>query len=176
MTSMSPSESNQYRLGALGRLLEDVAGVADGRDAMSKVAGNRVLRDKLDILLPDDAARERMTDLIASEGRQTTTRRAIQGSRTAPLQQDIQSLADAGMPAAVPTSISGAVRAIAEGTVGRVTRANQNRMADELAPLLTMPARDVERVLQMLARAQQRQATSRAVGASVAGGAAGRNP
>jgi hypothetical protein len=177
LADLSDGEAEQFRLGALGQLLEDAANVADGRDVTAVFAKSPAMRAKLDLLLPDDEARASVAELLASEGRQTATRRTISGSRTTPTAQDVEGLTDdtgGGMWLADALTSPRATASRALGAVGdRITRADRTRMADQLAPLLTMPAKDVERVIEMIANQSRRTAARGAAGSTVLGSQAG---
>jgi hypothetical protein len=171
---MSKGEAQQFRIGAVGRLLEDVQSRADGQDAMAVLAKNRVVRDKIRMLLPSDAARESFDALVSSEARQTATRRTIQGSRTAPLLQDIAALADDPTPAT--NALSGGMTNLAGRAVGmasdRLMAAERTQMADELAPLLSMSPNQVTALLERLAKAAERQTTRQSAARGATTGAA----
>jgi hypothetical protein len=178
IADLSQGEAEQFRLGALGALLEDAANVSDGRDVMATIAKSPALREKIALLLPDDAARESFADLVKSEGRMTATRRTIQGSRTAPLLQDVAALTDDGTPEpqTIGRLFSGGVANAAgrglDAVSERLSRAERTQMSDQLAPLLTMSAKDTEKLLQMLAGASSRAAAKSATRRAATSGAA----
>jgi hypothetical protein len=176
LADLSDGEAEQFRLGALGQLLEDVANTAEGRDVARTIAKSPAMREKLDILLPTDAARDEFAALLQSEARMTATGRTIQGSRTAPTLQDVDGLTDTGgagwLTGALTAPRQTAMRA-AGAVADRVMRADRTRMADELAPLLTTPAGQVEKVVELLARAQSKRAARTTTARGAVGGVAG---
>jgi hypothetical protein len=140
---MSIGEQEAFRSGALQRLLEPLQDVSTARNFARDIIENKATRAKLQMIVPKeqfrvlDAALKRESELFKS------TSRALGGSQTTPLAQDINAL-DQSIAAG---DIDTAVNLVLNPSVG-----NLSRMAAHL--LSKMPGSNMtERVYTRLAQA-----------------------
>jgi hypothetical protein len=146
LEDMSDGAAEQYRIGALGQLIEDARNVADGRDVMATIQRNDAMREKLQYLLPNGDGRRAVEALAKSEGRMTATRRVIQGSRTTPLAEDVKGIerkATGGVFDFLRNMRESIVNRTEEQVDRRFTGPGKNRLVDELSPILLSPRSQV---------------------------------
>lgn len=178
LSEMTPGEAEQFRIGALGQLLERVAATGDGRDIASTVAGNEAIRRKMALLLPTDDARAGFEQLLESQARQVGTRRMIQGSRTVPLQQAIRDLSGgtSSTVGAVFRNPMDAARLIT-GRVGDAIAAGAiESTADDVAPLLMTPRADIDALIERLAARAAERGRRQAAATGARSGVIGATP
>lgn len=92
-SKMSDGEKQVFRLGAFSKVTEAMGNTQDGADITRKIAGNPNVREKMKILFPDDQSYGSFMERMTGESAMAQTRnKVVSGSRTAPLQQEIQDI------------------------------------------------------------------------------------
>ena len=84
MKALTPGEQEMFRLGAANGLRERVANAGDGVNKVRSVYGTPALREKLDVIAPDEKSKGMLHKFLMDENAMAATRqRATGGSPTA---------------------------------------------------------------------------------------------
>jgi len=154
--AMEESEREAFRRGAMRGLIDKIEAMADNRNVGQKLIESTRAKEILRLAFPDEDAFNEFVRKATSEARFTETRNAVlYGSRTTPLQQDIQGLnqmagvgqamASGGDPAALTISF---LRNLGFGEVSDET-------LEEVAKLLfarDLPQKTIDRIAPGAAR------------------------
>jgi hypothetical protein len=175
--TLSDGERELYRRGVLSSLSADLAKVTDGRD-VTRMFQNPMMRDKLRLILPDQAAANKFMKQLADETAMHKNAQAVlSGSPTARrLAQmgddpvDVGGVADAlhgaatGNPVRVVKGLLGssAKKALKESTGGLT-----EKRVDALAPYLTASGSDLSKALQEVETTAQKRARMARAGQQV---------
>lgn len=166
---LSDGDKEFFRLGVSKAVRDAVAKSADGRNAVVKVFGSPMMRDKLAVIFPDKANFDRFARRMAAEARMSRTRQFILGgSPTARIEAEkLDVAAGAGV---VQSALEGrktdALIALLRAGRDRLSRPNQ-KVAEDLAKMLF--SQD-QKVNEALLKSLERRANYRRVGENLTGG------
>lgn len=150
LAKMTATERQLFQDGFVSRLVETIEAVPDRADVVRRLYNSTAAKDKIQLALGTDRARE-LEAMLRVEGIMQQSLRAVQGNSTTVLQAVTAGLAGAGGGGWLgfdPTT-SGALAAVA--TAGK--RGVDMRVAGRIAELLTSKDPAVfQRGIQMLAR------------------------
>lgn len=153
------SDKAFFRQGVARRIQDIVTKSPDGADAVKRIFGNQNIRAKLRAAFPDDASFKQFAKTMQAEAQMFATRGAVlQGSRTAPLSENIRDLG----PNMLGDAVDIAAAAATGNTTGLLTRAGKalagvtgqrvrESTANELARTMFTPSAtaraDIQRLL-----------------------------
>lgn len=153
------SDKAFFRQGVARRIQDIVTKSPDGADAVKKIFGNQNIRAKLRAAFPDDASFNQFAKTMQAEAQMFATRGAVlQGSRTAPLSENIRDLgpnmlgdavdiaaaAASGNPTGILTKVG---KAIAGRTGQRVRESTANELAKTFFTPSAQARADIQRLL-----------------------------
>jgi hypothetical protein len=153
------SDKAFFRQGVARRIEEIVTGSPDGADAVKRIFGNQKIRAKLAAAFPDEASFKEFAKTMQAEAQMFATRGAVlQGSRTAPLSENIRDLGSNFLGDAVDIAAAGATgnttglltkagKAIASLTGQRVRESTANELAKTLFTPSALAREDIRRLL-----------------------------
>jgi hypothetical protein len=142
------------------RQIEDIVTKSpDGADAVKRIFGNPNIRAKLAAAFPDEASFKEFAKTMQAEAQMFATRGAVlQGSRTAPLSENIRDLGSNAFGDAVDIAASAATgnttglltkagKAIASLTGQRVRESTANELARTMFTPSALAREDIRRLL-----------------------------
>ena len=139
---LSQSEKDMFLSGAMDSIRQLMDRANDGRDIVKVIFGNRQFRSKIEAVLKDDMAFQRLRDQMTREANARRTQDVVLGgSQTARIQQEIkdlhaqapQILADLLIPGGTGTPLA---TRVAGPVVQKAQQLRQGKVADALAPKL----------------------------------------
>lgn len=166
---LSDGDKEFFRLGVSKAVGDAVAKSADGRNAVVKVFGNPMMRDKLAVIFPDKANFDRFARRMAAEARMSRTRQFILGgSPTARIEAEKMDVAaGAGV---VQSALEGrktdALIGLLRAGRDRLSRPNK-KVAQDLARMLF--SQD-QKANEALMKSLEKRGNYQRVGENLAGG------
>ncbi len=171
MKTMSQSELDAYRLGAMQRLYDEAKKTTDAGSAYKRLSGDASKRDRIKLVLQDDEALSQLESALLREQTYLNTLNTTRGNSATARRE--ASMAE-GVPANIPATKDGLASAMVNWGARKLQKPTDSQM-DELARLLMTPGKGAENAVQ---EAMQRRLASdlryRAMGSgtSVYGGMA----
>ena len=144
LSGLSDSDKDFFRAGAARALRDMIYNTDDGANAVRRLLGNQMKRDKLAAVFPDEASFKDFERAMQSEALMYSTRaKVLGGSRTAPMQAELADLdSSGGLGAAASQAVRGnflgAVGDLAGAVMARAQRPSE-RVGNALSDLLFSP-------------------------------------
>jgi hypothetical protein len=183
MSTMTASEQEAYRKGAIAALKRTEQGVADGGSRAKKFFGTPAMRAKLQTIFPDQASFDEFSARMTDEQGMRGSFDFLRGnSQTADKLVDAADAGDVGQIArsAVSGGIPGMIGSVLQAGQRRLVQGQSQNIAAAIADRATLGVRgeqpdmrEIVEYLRMLRRLQAQQTARGARGAAVGGSAAG---
>jgi hypothetical protein len=156
VAAMLPSDQAFFRQGVMRQIQDVVTKSPDGADAVKRIFGNQNIRAKLAAAFPDKASFDEFAKTMQAEAQMFSTRGAVlQGSRTAPLSENIKDLGapllmDVAGAAATGNPTNMLVKAgnyLLDKTSGRIREGTANELAKYMFSPSGLARQDIQRLL-----------------------------
>lgn len=141
LVGLPDSDKEFFRAGAARALRDMIYNTDDGSNAVRRLFGNQMKRDKLAAVFPDEASFKEFERAMQSEALMYSTRaKVLGGSRTAPMQAELADLDSSGglgsaASQAVRGNLLGAVGDLASTVMSRAQRPSE-RVGNALADMM----------------------------------------